>query len=113
MSISSIAPVAPISTLIEPNALQAKPNAQPTAEDLRKAASQFEAILVRQLLGPTMNSLLSAGASGSGGVGSDVYGYMLTDVFSNALASGQGLGLSNIIELQLGVPADPDAPQKS
>jgi Rod binding domain-containing protein len=89
-------------------AVRRAPGAKPlSGEALRKAspevqrhevAAQFEAILVRQLLGPTMTSMLGkdSGAAGS------VYGDMLTDTFAQQLTrSGGGLGLSRLLEQQL------------
>jgi Rod binding domain-containing protein len=97
-------------------------NSKPlTGEALRKAspevqrrevAAQFEAILVRQLLGPTMTSMLGkdSGAAGS------VYGDMLTDTFAQQLTrGGGGLGLSRLLEQQLtprgrAAPVQPSSP---
>jgi Rod binding domain-containing protein len=70
-------------------------NASPT-EQRAAVAAQFEAILVRQLLGKTVSSML-----GKEGVASSVYGDLLTDTFAQQLTAGQGLGLSRMIEKQL------------
>jgi Rod binding domain-containing protein len=67
------------------------------ADLLGQVAGQFEAILVRQLLGPTMNSMLGK----EGGAASNVYGDMLTDTFAQQLTSGGGMGLSRLLEKQL------------
>jgi flagellar protein FlgJ len=69
---------------------------------IKKAASQFEAIIMRQLLAPSMESMMSGGLSGSkesGGGG--MYGYMLTDTLANTLSQGGGLGLARMLEKQL------------
>jgi Rod binding domain-containing protein len=93
--------VAPIS------APTAKAPAQFNAAALRRAApevqraavaQQFEAVLVRQLLGKTLNSML--GGEG-GGVSGSVYGDMLADTISQQLTAGQGLGLGRFIQQQL------------
>ena len=76
------------------------------AEQRAAVASQFEAVLVRQLLGKTMTKMLNAGASESTAGG--VYGDMLTDTLANQLTAGRGLGLGRMIEQQLtphGLPA--------
>jgi Rod binding domain-containing protein len=70
----------------------------PPAMQRAAAAAQFEAILVRQMLGPTMKSML--GGEGSGAAG-NVYGDMLADTMAQQLTSGHGLGLSRYIEQQL------------
>lgn len=72
-------------------------NATP-AEQRAAVAAQFEAILVRQLLGKTMTSLMGGGA---GGVSGSIYGDMLADTISQQLSAGQGLGIGRFLEQQL------------
>jgi Rod binding domain-containing protein len=72
-------------------------NAAP-AEQRKAAAAQFEAILVRQLLGKTMSSMLGGAESGVAG---SVYGDMLSDTISQQLTAGPGLGLGRFLEQQL------------
>lgn len=62
-----------------------------------EVAAQFEAILVRQLLAPTMTSMLG----NEGGAASSVYGDMLTDTLAQQLTRGPGLGLGKLLEQQL------------
>jgi Rod binding domain-containing protein len=71
-------------------------NAGP-AEQRKAVAAQFEAILVRQLLGKTMTSMLGS----EGGVAGSVYGDMLADTISQQLTAGPGLGLGRYLEQQL------------
>ncbi len=71
-------------------------NASP-AEQSRAVAAQFEAILVRQLLGKTMTSMLG----GEGDVSGSVYGDMMADTLSQQLTAGPGLGLGRFLEQQL------------
>lgn len=71
---------------------------------VRKAAESFEAIILRQLLTPTIEPLMSGGLGGTPGPasgGGSVYGYMLTDTLANSLSKGGGLGLARMIEKQL------------
>jgi flagellar protein FlgJ len=78
-------------------------NATP-AEQRAAVASQFEAIMVRQLLGKTMSSMMGSGDSTAG----NVYGDLVTDTLAQSLTAGQGLGLGHMIEQQLtprGLPA--------
>ncbi|HYP15853.1 MAG TPA: rod-binding protein [Opitutus sp.] len=77
-------------------------NAAPDVQR-REVAAQFEAILVRQLLKPTMTSML-----GDEGAASGVYGDMLTDTFAQQLTRGNGLGLGRLLEQQL-TPRVPSA----
>jgi len=94
-AISSAAAVAPPRTPhLSGAALRAaSPEVQRSA-----AASQFEAILVRQLLGKTMSSMLGGS---EGGAASSVYGDMLTDTLAQQLTAGKGLGLGRLLEQQL------------
>ena len=72
-------------------------NATPAAQRAA-VASQFEAVLIRQLLGPTVSSMLSSGESSAAG---NVYGDLLADSLSQQLSAGRGLGLGRFIEQQL------------
>ena len=63
---------------------------------LNEASQQFEAILMRQFLSESMKPLLEGGPSGQ------VYGYLLTDTLADSLSKGGGLGLSSVIQAQLG-----------
>lgn len=80
---------------------------QPTAADVKKAAGQFEAIILRQLLGPSIEPMMNSGTggSGSGGGGGGVYSYLLTDVLCTSLGAAGGLGLGRMLEKQLAPPA--------
>jgi len=71
------------------------------ADDVSRAAGQFEAIILRQLLSPTIEPLMSGGLGGAGGSGGGVYGYLLTDVLANSLGAAGGLGLSKMLTQQL------------
>jgi peptidoglycan hydrolase FlgJ len=71
-------------------------NAAP-AEQRAAVGAQFEAILVRQLLGKTMTKMLSSDE----GTAASVYGDMLTDTIATQLTAGPGLGLGRVIEKQL------------
>ncbi|MET0261332.1 MAG: flagellar biosynthesis protein FlgJ [Rariglobus sp.] len=79
---------------------------QPGAADVKKAAGQFEAIMLRQLLAPSIEPMMSGGlgGSGGGGAGGGVYGYMLTDVLCSSLGASGGLGLGRMLEKQLAPP---------
>jgi len=67
---------------------------------IKKAASQFEAIILRQLLAPSMESMMSGGLGGSKDSGGGMYGYMLTDTLATSLSQGGGLGLAHMLEKQ-------------
>jgi flagellar protein FlgJ len=65
--------------------------------DRKKVGAQFEAVLVRQLLGKSVGSMLG----GMDNVAGTVYGDMMTDALAQKLTAGQGLGLGRFIEKQL------------
>jgi Rod binding domain-containing protein len=87
---TSIAPSGPFN----PAAIR---NAAPEVQRAAVAA-QFEAILVRQLLGNTVNSMLGSSQGGTAGA---VYGDLLADSLSQQLSAGRGLGLGRFLETQL------------
>ncbi len=83
---------------------------KPTPAEVTKAAQQFEAILVRQMLAPAIEPMMNGsmgGKAGPGSSGGGVYGYMLTDVLANSVSQGGGLGLASVISRQLS-PASSD-----
>ena len=67
----------------------------PQSEQIKAAAGQFEAIILRQLLQDSVGKIAGEGAAGS------TYGYMLTDVLANKLTAGGGLGLGRMLAQQL------------
>lgn len=72
----------------------------PEAAQVKAAAGQFEAVLLRQLLQESVGKL--TGGEKSGGAG--MYGFLLTDVLANRIAESGGLGLGRVISQQLGRP---------
>lgn len=71
----------------------------PQDQQVKAAAGQFEAILLRQFLQDSVGKIMNPTGSDAGG---GVYSYMLTDVLAGKLAEGGGLGLSNTLVQQLG-----------
>lgn len=60
-----------------------------------KVSKQFEAIILRQMLGESMKPLLQGGPSGQ------VYGYMLTDALAGKISDAGGLGLAHVLQTQI------------
>jgi flagellar protein FlgJ len=92
----SVAPINPATSAAAALAAGGKPQALrnlPQSEQVKAAAGQFEAIILRQML--QVGKIAGEGASGN------VYGFMLTDVIANKLSEGGGLGLSGMLEKQL------------
>jgi Rod binding domain-containing protein len=76
------------------------------AEQRKVVAGQFEAILLRQFLSDSVGSMMGGENSPAG----SVYGYLLTDVLSQKLAAGGGMGISKVIEQQLAPRGQTAAP---
>lgn len=112
MSLSPITPLTPSAGLLAEANLEAtltgKDGNGPSPEDAAKAAKQFESILVRQFIEPSIKSMMTG--LGGGGPGGDVYGYFMVDSLANAITDGGGLGLTSILEMQF-KGAMPQAPE--
>ena len=124
MSVSPISNHTPASAAIafdyaEPSGLfkadAAKGSAKPSSEDIKKATAQVEAIILRQLLAPSIEPIMSGGLGGASGTGGGIYGHMLTEVLADSLAKGGGLGLGRMLEKQFGgtTPSATAAPLSS
>ncbi len=108
--------LAPVSSILSgPGALigAAGPSgvspARPSPADVQKAVRQFEAILVRQLLAPSIDPLMNGSTLGStpgAGSGGGVYGYLLTDSLAGSIAAGGGLGLASVLSRQFSSAGD-------
>jgi peptidoglycan hydrolase FlgJ len=113
--LSSPASVTPAARLAGDAAAIGRPvgaRAARKSDDVSRAAGQFEAIILRQLLTPTIEPLMSGGLGGAGGSGGGVYGYMLTDVLATSLGAAGGLGLAKMLTQQLtprGAPGEETA----
>jgi peptidoglycan hydrolase FlgJ len=68
--------------------------------DVKKAAQQFEAIIMRQLLAPSIEPIMSGGMGGgaAGSSGGGVYAHMLTEVLADSLSKAGGLGLGKMLQ---------------
>jgi flagellar protein FlgJ len=72
----------------------------------RKAAQQFEAIFLRQLLG----SLEKAGGFGGSDSGSAIFGSMMVGALADSAAASGGIGLADIIFQAMMPPTPPGSP---
>lgn len=75
----------------------------------RKAAQQFEAIFLRQLLGSLEKAGGFGGASDSG---SAIFGSMMVGALADSAAASGGIGLADIIFKAMMPPASPAAPSQ-
>lgn len=103
MSISAIQSSTSLTSLQRAMAaVQSRPAQASASSPEAKAASQFEAIIIRQLIGPAIEPVMSGGLGGASSAGSGVYGFMLTDVLAENLSAAGGLGLGRMLQSQLG-----------
>lgn len=94
----SVVPVSSATSAAAALAAGGKPAALrnlPQAEQVRAAAGQFEAIILRSLMQDSIGKLMGQGPAGS------MYGHLLTDVIANKLTEGGGLGLGSVLTQQL------------
>jgi flagellar protein FlgJ len=75
-----------------------KTSRDPSPADVKKAAAQFEAIIMRQLLAPSIEPMMSGSMGGASGTGGGIYGHMLTEVLADSLSKAGGLGLGRMLE---------------
>lgn len=93
----SVAPIASTAGVLPPQFNPAALRDAAPAAQRAAVGAQFEAVLVRQLLGKTMTSMLGGGE----GVAGSIYGDMLADTLAQQLTAGRGLGLGKFLEQQL------------
>ena len=101
--------LSPMLGVADPATLQRTMTAGGQRATTEAAAQQFEAILVRQLLGDALKPLLGSATGEAAAPGSDVYQYLVTDVVAQSVAQGGGLGIAKMLVPQLtpkGTPAD-------
>jgi len=85
-----------------------------TPADIKKAAEQFEAIIMRQLLAPSIEPIMSGGMAGDGASGSSgagVYAQMLTEVLADSLSKAGGLGLGKMLQKEFTARTDGSSSQ--
>jgi peptidoglycan hydrolase FlgJ len=70
------------------------------AEGLRKAAKEFEAVFMSQLL-KQMRSTVHKEEMFNGGAGEEIFTEMLDEEFAQKMSAGQGAGIADMIYRQL------------
>ena len=92
--------ISPLLGVADPASVQRTFQAGANRPPAQAAAEQFEAILVRQLLGDAFKPMFGGGAAAKA-PGSDVYQYLVTDVVAQSVAQGGGLGIAKMLVPQL------------
>ncbi len=90
--------ISPLLGVTDPAAVQRAFAAGPKRPAAQAAAEQFEAILVRQILGEALKPMFNGETKAPG---SDVYQYMVTDVVAQSVSQGGGLGIAKMLVPQL------------
>jgi Rod binding domain-containing protein len=70
--------------------------ADPRQNELRRAAEEFEAIFLAQMLAPMFAGLETDGLGG-GGMGEEIFRPMLIERYAEALAQAGGVGIADSI----------------
>ena len=78
----------------------ARPQAGSTTPEMKKAASQFEGILVTQFLNQMFDGISTDGMFG-GGPGEAMFRSLMVDEYGKQIAAGGGLGLSSAIQREM------------
>jgi Rod binding domain-containing protein len=94
------ASISPLLGVADSASVQRALKSGPARPAAQAAAEQFEAILVRQLLGDALKPMLG-GSGESPAPGSDIYQYLVTDVVAQSVAQGGGLGIAKMLKPQL------------
>lgn len=74
--------------------------------DLKKACTDFEAIILKQLLTAMRNTVPKGGLM-DGGYAQEMYQSMYDEGLANDMASGKGIGLADALYKQLSGPNRP------
>jgi Rod binding domain-containing protein len=87
---------------ILPPAPLAGPSALPEAQmaEMRQAAEDFEAMVLRELLGPMFEALDTEGLGG-GGAGERMFRPMLIGEYADGMAQRGGIGLADYVLAEL------------
>lgn len=71
---------------------------QPSAE-IKKAASEFEAMMIAQMLAPMFENL--SGGEFGGGAGEEMFRPMLVEQYAKGIAKNGGIGLSDVVAREM------------
>lgn len=86
-----------------PLPLNARPTASPLASasaEARRAAEEFEAIFIAEMLAPMFEGLETEGLGG-GGLGEEIFRPMLVERYAEAIAQAGGAGIADSIVREL------------
>lgn len=70
------------------------------ADRLARAAQEFEALIIKELLAPLFNSVKTPGLAG-GGAGEEAFASLLQDEYAKAIAARGGFGIADQVKAAL------------
>lgn len=70
------------------------------SEDVRRAAEEFEAVFIAQMMAPMFQGLETDELFG-GGPGEDIYRSVLVEEYGKSIARAGGIGLSDAIQREI------------
>lgn len=73
-----------------------QPPAQPAAGELRRAAEEFEAVFLSEMLAPMFEGLDTDGLGG-GGMGEQIFRPMLVERYAEAIVRAGGVGIADSV----------------
>ncbi len=79
---------------------QANPERGERHAELRRAAEEFEAIFLAQMMAPMFDGLKTDGLGG-GGMGEEIFRPMLIERYAEALSQAGGVGIADAIVREL------------
>jgi peptidoglycan hydrolase FlgJ len=77
-----------------------KPTAEAVPDEMRRAAEEFEAVFISEMLSPMFDSLQTDGLGG-GGMGEEIFRPMLVERYAEAITRAGGVGIADSIVREL------------
>lgn len=74
--------------------------ASATPESARRAAEEFEALFISEMLAPVFESLDTGGLFG-GGQGEKIYRSMMVQEYGKAIAKAGGIGIADTVQSEI------------
>lgn len=75
-------------------------NGMSQEDQVKEAAGQFEKIFIRQFLGESLKPMIK-GCFSDEMPGGQIYQQMMVDTLADGIEKGGGMGLTNVLQLQL------------
>lgn len=90
----------PIAPQGAPLPINAQPRSEAAPDELRRAAEEFEAVFLSEMLSPMFEGLQTDGLGG-GGMGEEIFRPMLVERYAEAISRAGGVGIADSIVREL------------